>query len=313
MRIEWRQLGEKLVRAGALCRSEMVLVAPFMKASTLTRIISLLPPSASLLCLTRWRLEEIAMGVSDLECWDVVSGRPNGRLLLRSNLHTKYFRFDDVAYLGSANLTMTALGWSNRPNAEALLEFRVDDIESAKAFEKSLLEEVVDVSAELVADFKTMLESYSGQVPNWPTHLEGNPITSEDRSLVPASSWLPKSRSPEYLYRVYRGENDVMTTVGLAAAQEDLLDLDLPVGLPEPAFRSLVASRLASTPTVLKLDQFVKIRRRFGEMRSWLAAQLGVSDATDDWQRLMRWLLFFLPDRYEATTANYSEIFGRLY
>jgi hypothetical protein len=59
------------------------------------------------------------------------------------------------------------------------------------------------------------------------------------------------------------------------------------------------------------LDQFVATRRRFGEVRTWLAAQLEVDDATDDWQRLMRWLLFFLPDRYETFTGNYSEIFAR--
>jgi hypothetical protein len=311
MRIEWRQLGEKLVRAGATCKTEMVLVAPFMKSATLSRIIDCLPPSASLMCMTRWRLEEIAAGVSDLECWDIVSRRPNSRFLLRSNLHAKYFRFDGLVYLGSANLTMTALGWSKRPNAEALLAFFVEEIDSSKAFEESLLDGVVDVTADLVTEFKTMLESYSVPAPIGPLVPERDIFDAASRDLAAPKLWLPRSRSPEYLHRVYSGENDAMTTLGLVAANEDLLDLELPPGLSEVAFRNVVASRLAATPVMAKLDQFLISKRRFGEMRSWLAAQLGVRDATDEWQRLMRWLLFFLPNKYEAKTANYSEIFGR--
>lgn len=311
MNIEWCQLGDKLVYAGSQCKGDVVLAAPFMKSETLIRIVSVLPQSASLLCLTRWRLEEIANGVSDLECWDVITRRGNSRLMLRSNLHAKYFRFDGIGYLGSANVTMAALGWSARPNVEALIEFRMDDIESAESFETNLFDGAVAVTPDLVAEFKAMLGKYATERSNAQSLQVGEAVAFDERNVVAATYWFPRSRSPEYLYQVYCGESEVMSREGLASAREDLLDFDVPTGLPEPAFVVIVRSRLASTPIVVELDQFLTIRRRFGEIRSWLAGQLGVTDATDEWQRLMRWLLFFLPDRYDSATPRYSELFGR--
>ena len=312
MRIEWRLLGDLLVSAGARCRSEAILVAPFMKAQTLERIVAEMPATVSLLCLTRWRLEEIGIGVSDIECWDIISARENSRLQLRSNLHAKYFRFDDVVYLGSANLTLTALGWSARPNAEALAEFRAGDIESVINFEKDLLSDTVPVTSDLVADFKNMLKAYSEIKP------EHSPLAVQEVAVAKGNgstfegTWLPRSRSPEFLYHVYRGEDGMVSKVGRADALCDLLELDLPYGLSERTFRELVGSRLASAAIVISLNQFLSTRRRFGEIRSWLVTKVVNSEGTDEWQRLMRWLLYFLPSGYEATTANYSEIFGKL-
>jgi hypothetical protein len=311
MKIEWNQLGEKLASASARCTRETVLVAPFMKASTLKKIVNNLSPSVPLLCLTRWRIEEIAMGVSDLECWDVVSKRSNSRLLLLPNLHTKYFRFDDVAYLGSANLTMTALGWSVRPNAEALFQFSINEVTSTKPFERNLLIGAIDVTPGLAAEFKVMLESYLTANPIAKAFSEQEIISVDSSASFEDVVWCPRSRSPEYLYRVYIGDENSMSKDGFLAAQEDLLALDLPQGLLEPVFTDLVRSRIASSPIVIRLDDFLVMRRRFGEIRSWLADQLGVGDATDDWQRLMRWLLLFLNDRYETITPGYSELFGK--
>lgn len=311
MRLEWCDLGDRLLLAGTQCRYDMVLIAPFMKAQTLRRIVAPLSLSVRLLCITRWRLEELAAGVSDLECWDLVCARDNSRFLLHQDLHAKYFRFDDIAFVGSANLTMTALGWSARPNAEALLTFHVNDVDSTIAFESTLLHSAVEVSRELAANFKSLLDRYSsatrGNIPLAPPPL----ATLDQPTLAPIGTWLPRSRSPEYLFHVYCGNSDEVSTEGLLAAQEDLLYLDAPPRLSEAAFNQLIQSRLAVCPVVLKLDQFLTAPRRFGEIRLWLAAELKVPDATDTWQRLMRWLLVFSPDRYEYATPRYSEIFRR--
>ena len=311
MNIEWHHLGDKLVAAGAHCKRDMVLVAPFMKAETLKKIIENLTPSASLLCLTRWRLEEIALGVSDLECWDIISTRENSRLLLRQNLHAKYFRFDDSTYLGSANLTMTALGWSARPNSEVLIEFSTGDVESSIAFEESLFVDVVDVTEKLVDEFKALLKTYPilRQVEDHFAVYEKS--VQYDVKGGATAQWLPSSRSPEYLYSVYIGDKDAMSKDGLVSAREDLRELDLPPGLPESVFYSLVRSRLTTNAIVVKLNHYLAIRRRFGEIRCWMESEIGLVDATDAWQRLMRWLLFYFPDRYEAITPNYSELFGK--
>ena len=290
-----------------------MLVAPFMKAATLKRIVKDLNPLVPLHCLTRWRMEEIAVGVSDLECWDIISERKNSRFMLLPNLHTKYYRFDGIAFLGSANITMAALGWSTSSNTEALARFCIDDVDTCKKFERDLLTLAVDVTPELVSDFKEMMENFSAaDTMRWGGGGQEQEIVQADEGHGSRLAfWLPRSRSPEFLYDAYSGQVDAISRDGLLALRKDLLDFDLPPGLEKTVFLNLVQSRLVSSPIIIKLDQFLTVKRRFGEIRTWLAAQLEVRDAKDEWQRLMRWLLEFLSHRYTTNTPNYSEIFGR--
>lgn len=307
MKIEWFKLGDNLLAACSKCRKEAVLVAPFMKGQALTSIVEALPASASLICLTRWRLEEIYAGASDLDCWRIISSRPNSRLMLLNNLHAKYFRFDQSAYLGSANLTRAALGWSRRPNLEALVEFDTTTY-TVDTFEKALFVGASEVTYEMWIKFKGLLEAFAdGKPPVQLAPLETAALDIPETNQF--DSWYPHSRSPEILYKVYAGDTDAASRDGLTAARADLIELDLPINLSEVAFSNLIRSRMATMLVLVKLDTFLVIDRRFGEIRSWLATQLGIKDATDEWQRLMRWLLFFMPDQYETFTPNYSEIF----
>lgn len=310
MKILWNQLGEELVAASTRCRNELILVAPFMKQRTVINIIEKLPSAVSLTCLTRWRIEEIAAGVSDLECWDIISSRANSRMRLAQNLHTKYYRFDRQAYLGSANLTMTALGWSKHPNREAMVEIESSDACDLDQFELSLFGQTIEVTSALYSEFKSLASSFEVDKLNL-KYPEGYQETYvQDRANGGSLNWIPVFRSPEYLYQIYIGNVDVISKYGIYAALDDLSFLDLPDGLSEVLFNKLVRSRLVQTSVVVSLDKFILQKRRFGEVRGWLKKYLKTDDATDDWQRLMRWLLYFFPDKYQAITRNYSEIFG---
>ena len=98
-----------------------LIVAPYMKADALRRVLEALAPEASVTCITRWTEQDIRMGASDIECRSIVVGR-RGSFLLHENLHAKYYRFDKSVLVGSANLTASGLGYSGTPNLEILWE-----------------------------------------------------------------------------------------------------------------------------------------------------------------------------------------------
>lgn len=310
MKLHWSQLGDKLVSAGGKAEHEVLLIAPFAKVGALSRVIAVVPESVPIRCVTRWRLEEIAAGVSDLNCYQLLAGRAGSSLFLCPNLHTKYFRFDSLAFLGSANLTQAALGWSQSSNAEALIEFKSEELEATEFFEGSILSNSVEVDGALYAEFMAMLSEYKFEP--LPKDLieaeEASPFFSLNNTLL----WVPSCRSPEYLFKIYKGNNDAMSIDGTRAALVDLRYLDLPGNLSESSFYQTIQSRLLMLPILKALDKFVVHPRRFGEMRNWTREYLDVENATDSWQTIMRWLTYFLPHRYQVHTANYSEVFSRL-
>ena len=86
--------------------------------------------------ITRWRAKEIAAGVSDLDVLQVAHDRPNTELALLDDLHAKLYLADEQCLVGSANLTGSALGWSNRSNIEILIPARQIDAEVAFLLER---------------------------------------------------------------------------------------------------------------------------------------------------------------------------------
>ena len=73
-----------------LCQSarmELVLIAPFIKQRVMQSLLRHIDGDIQLTCITRWRPEEIKIGVSDIGVWDAVKGFPRSRMLLRPDLH----------------------------------------------------------------------------------------------------------------------------------------------------------------------------------------------------------------------------------
>ena len=59
-----------------LCREaseEVLLVAPYIKASACRRLLMSIPKTLKLNCVTRWRPADIAAEVSDLEVFRIVN------------------------------------------------------------------------------------------------------------------------------------------------------------------------------------------------------------------------------------------------
>lgn len=297
-----------------LCRSTtqiLWLVAPFIKQETLKRLLDQVAPEARVNCVTRWRPDEIVAGVSDLEVWLLIQERPNSTLWLRSDLHAKYYRGDQQVLIGSANLTNTALGWSRPPNLELLI-----DAEPLLEFERELLVGSAEADNSIYEQIRQMVEALSLQLVFKPDTTQFISESEEDDlPTMPIEAWLPMLRRPESLYTAYIGEWDKLGTGSQIAAISDLRALDIPAGLNREQFEAYVAVQLLQKPIVRQVDQFVEPPQRFGAVRDFLktlpCAHQPDFEADIAWQTLMRWLLHFLPVRYDLSVPRHSEIFHR--
>lgn len=311
-------LGDRLAEA-AVGVKEVVLVAPFMKRGALARLLDAVDPETSVSCVTRWRPEEVLSGVSDLDVWALLRDR-GGTLGLIPHLHAKYYRFGEVAFVGSANLTAAALDWRAQANLELLVEAysQAGLIE----FEAVVRAQAVPVDEALYEHMQALVETLRPlEAPILDASAENagdeggrgaNQLFEEKRD---AELWLPESRTPQVIYDFYRDELDRLSQGEREAAAIDLAAFPLPPRLEEEAFRAYVGWYLAQMPVVQRVDTLVVEPQRFGAVRAFLRRMEDYPKGRDpsrDWQTLMRWLLYFLPSEYEAWEANYSEIFGRL-
>ena len=284
-----------------------------MKEGVVGRLLANVDRTVSVTCVTRWRPEEIRAGVSDLGVWGVIQGRKNARLLLRNDLHAKYYRSDAQCLIGSANLTGRALGWSANPNFELLV--RMDaKTEALAASERNLIKDAVVVNQDLVEEFEAIMS----KLPPLNEHaIEESPPNLAERLNVRSDRiWIPVCRYPEQLFQVYAEKSDHISTGGVEAVEQDLAYIGPPPRLNEHAFNATVHAILMQTPIFTRVENFMNRPRRFGEMRSYLLSMPELvndeREATEMWQTLMRWLLHFLPSRYRLAVPNFSEIILRI-
>jgi hypothetical protein len=229
--------------------------------------------------------------------------------LLRPDLHAKYYRADQHCLVGSANITSKALGWRAPTNLELLLE--VPAVALAQ-FEAHLLEGASLVDETMVAAMQAAVAAFG---PVAGIAQTSTALPTGGAALPPPALWVPELRTPEQLFLAYSGQWDALTATGRLAAQNDLNILDLPAGLSRRSFRALIGARLLQLPSINSLDRFLIVPRRFGAVREHLRPILlarGMEyDASGAWQTIMRWLLYFLPDRYSYSRPNHTELFGR--
>ena len=325
-----QSLGEHLADMARKATEEVLLAAPYIKERTLERILGPISGECSVRIVTCWNLQALAAGASDLGIWELVRDYENHVLELYPSLHAKYYRFDDICVVGSANLTGAALGLTEKPNLELLTHI---SSAATEEFEEEL-EDCVSVTESVYSRYQKLLNQYED------THLE-TVRSSDTYSVGPESArpekersevrgreerpqeiqswssgwWIPKLRHPEDLYRVYAENPEHLTTATWEHGSYDLHHFDLPEGLEEQTFEMEIRWQLLQKPVVREVDALVSDSKRFGAVRDHLrtlpCAENDGFDPTDAWQAIMRWLLYFFDDRYRRHEANYSEIFVR--
>ena len=310
------RIGDELIDLLSSARSEATIVAPFMKATVVKRLIEYLAPGVVLSCITRWHPHEIKCGVSDLEVWDVLQAHQPSSLSLIPALHAKYYRADDRYAIGSANLTNAALGWSARPNVELLITGEVDRV--LIDWEASLLTQATKVDESLVRFFERLIDDlpYDNLVlAEYFANAESLLDEEGGTFNVEIASWLPMTRYPEQLYKVYLGETRELSAGALESAKYDLLALAVPKGMDVSGFVVFVAASLLQMPVVRQIDRFLVQPQSFGAVRDFLRALPQYPqdrDPNTDWQTMMRWFRHFLPQRFHVAVPNHSEVTFRV-
>ena len=306
------RIGDELIDLLSGARSEATIVAPFMKAAVVERLMQNLAPDVVLSCITRWHPHEIKYGVSDLEVWDVLQAHQASSLSLIPTLHAKFYRADGRYAIGSANLTNAALGWSSRPNVELLITGEVD--QALRDWEFFLLSHSTKVDESLVRFFERLVADMPKDDFVFTEYYPDTEISSDQGYDTPdfeVMSWLPMTRYPEQLYKAYIGHTEDLSTGARESAEYDLLALAVPKGLGPEGFVVSVAASLLQMPVVHQIDQFLARPRSFGAVRDFLGALPHYPqhrDPSADWQTMMRWFRHFLSQRFRVSVPNYSEV-----
>lgn len=310
-------IGDNLCKLFSKAKEEIVIVAPFIKRKVIEILIENVPATIPIVCVTRWRPDEIALGVSDLEVWPLLQQRGNAKLQIYYNLHAKYYRADHKCIVGSANLTAAALGFSSKPNLELVVEIPSQH-PVLQAFEHQLAGLATNVTDQIYDDISIIVEQFKEHLlPKQlkPTMNHSTTKTSNFEMYARTLIWWPKMRHPSDLYNVYITEVEELLDESVKAGRDDLASLGVPINLTETMFYGYIASLLQQQPLVKHINEYLYQPQRFGAMTEYLRKFFidlefdPMPNTTVLWQTLMRWLTFFLPQRYEITVPNHSEIF----
>ena len=256
----------------------LVIAAPYMKANALYKILSGAQSVISLVCITRWRPDEIIIGASDARCRTMIEAR-QGSFRLHPTLHAKYYRIDDVVFIGSANLTSSAMGWTSHPNLEILCPAGNDF--DAQGFEQELLQDSRAVGDAEYALWEALCKI---QVPSRREFSGPKPVLDV---------WRPATRDPGNVELAYRNRSDEIASLDeQRAALRDLRALSIPLGLSGDPFRTWIATCLLAAPfanSVMRLTDTdtLKATNTLAETHN-----LSLTAARRDMETVQNWLVF---------------------
>ena len=260
----------------------LVIAAPYVKVDALNVVLSNATSDASLVCITRWRPEDLIVGASDTGCRTLITQR-RGSFRLHPSLHAKYYRIDDIVLVGSANLTSSAMGWTPQPNLEILC--RAGDDFDPHNFERELLRDSREMSDAEFACWESLIK----------INVENNSAIVSALPLL--DTWRPATRDPRNLELAYQGREDEIASFDeQRAARRDIQKLSIPPDLTAEAVRAWISTCLLATPFT---NSVIRLSDSDAEnVAGSLAETYGLSTtgARRDMETVQNWLLFLVPE-----------------
>ncbi|MCY3624440.1 MAG: hypothetical protein OXH82_03895 [Candidatus Dadabacteria bacterium] len=199
-----------------------------------------------------------------------------------------------MCLIGSANVTLTALGWKTPANLELLTPVprTVDQIVK---FEGTLLAGAVRATEEQ----RNRLEGLLDKLRKLPS------ITPETNMGILPPNWVPRVRNPEELYSMYCGNDDISRSAQ-QTMRNDLAQIGIVSGMDEEGFRAWVAATITQTPLVSRVIEHINEEGQMTEdTLSDLLIKIGVNvkehKPRDVLKILERWFTYFLPTEYQTT------------
>lgn len=164
----------------------LVLASAFIKSQAFESIFGNLESNINVKVISRWKVEDLVMGSSDLEVYKYCKEK-GWKFGINTRLHGKLFLLDNQeVFLGSANVTSRGFNLIERSNLEFGTKFNPskDDLDSLNLF---LANEVYWISD---ADFETMtrhvekakLNYERRSIEEWPASIM-NRINLQDDTL----------------------------------------------------------------------------------------------------------------------------------
>ena len=273
--------GDLLTR---LCSNatSLVIAAPYIKADALSKALGAANTQASLVCVTRWSLQDLAVGASDAECRSVAVDF-GGSFRLHPSLHAKYYRIDDMVLIGSANLTSSAMGWSPQPNLEILC--RAGDDFDSWAFEQELLSEARELSDDEFLRWEAIAQ------------IAARKEREAAGGQPELDTWRPRTRDPIHLELSYAGRgNEIASFDEQTAAERDVQALLLPPNLTSEEVRLWATACLLAAPftnTVIKLRGSIDAPASHRSLANTYG--LNLTEARRDMETVQNWLAFLAP------------------
>lgn len=292
--------GERIKSLLAGAKQRVLLCAPFVKARVLQTILSVVPEAVPVQVVTRWKAAEVAAGISDLDALLIADERPNTKLALLDDLHAKLYLADDQCLVGSANLTASALGWSERSNIELLVPAQPSHPDVAYLLER--LESAVPATAAIRSEIEATIASLQSSVLD---EAEGMVDDGRNHGLP----WLPRCAAPNRLYEMYRNpETTVVVDSTKSEGLADLRDLQIKRGLSPTDFEEAVQNTLLLIPAFCRIIE--EVPQGLPDTRGiWHVQEsrpgLERQDVERQWRIVRDWISVFFADRFEVAPESF--------
>lgn len=269
----------------------VVMVAPFVKVDAFRRLCAAIDSPLTL--YTRWIPHEVAAGVSDVEVFDVVQGL-GGQVRLHPRVHAKAYLRGSKALVGSANSTLTGLGFRDPAGVELLVPVVMPSMPIANLL--GYLDRTTTVATK--SDCEAIAER-AAQVDvtrvHWRT-ADGEMYTDE----VEASPLL-QFRGPDIAWDYYRrpAEHDQelvrqllrsLAGLGVPPAIDDRREFEAAIGA---SLRQGVHGRVLAE--CRNLPAYATVAR-YRQIMSDAGIDLPHELADESWRTFCRWVEHFVPE-----------------
>lgn len=286
-------IGDRLLSVLGGAEANVRIAAPFIKVHVLERALGVISDSVEVTCVTRWRPEDIASGVCDLEILDLIKGRDRSALMIHPFLHAKFFASETSCLVGSANLSATALGWRTPQNLELLIQ-----LDASEHGLNVWWNELQGESIAATEDIRNALECAAAEL-----RASGEAIRrpeADQSNTENVTIWVPECPRWSGLWEVYSGDEEQLPSSALASAKSDLAVLSLPPGMNDAGFQIAIRTALRNTRIFQELDKLTQQGLSDHGAHTFLIEKCGIApkDVARRWQVIKRWLSELFPDEF---------------
>lgn len=299
---------------------EAVLVAPYIKSSTIVWLLSHLNKECHIRVLTRARLSDFVLESSDIETWPLIWDY-GGEIFIEQSLHAKYYRFDKTVLIGSANISDSALNLNPNSNLELVGVFNYSN--NFKEIESQLFSNRTKANRSIYNQLRCLIKDNKETLAKVTNKIKklGELHDAKLELVVLPDHWCFKSKTPKNLWLACSNPQ-ALSSEDLAAAQTDLnlLKINPNQISSEKKLQRIVGLRLKSWSIVLKLHHcfdtnetpdhpflcYGYIQREFHlENDRTYNSHHGTVNAFFDW------MIAFLPNVFFEAPKKHSRLIGR--